>query len=188
MAATAPQVQRDVVQACSGDPALGTPPQPGGSRVLGARPCAPVPPPAAGPRGRTPTAHSTLGRSVPRAGARPGLTLVQQLVEEQSAGEEEEVGQHLGGDLGVHLELPQEVQGGLVDGHDAAQLLGQRGRRAPAPPALRLERGAFQQAREAGVQALGRQGAALRPRSVRGRSPRATRPHGHSRGAPGPRG
>lgn len=83
-----------------------------------------------------------------------GLTLVQELVEEQRAGEEEEVGQHLGRDLRVHLQPPQELQGRLVDGHDAAQLLGQLGGRAPALPALRLERGALQQGREADVQGL----------------------------------
>lgn len=138
-------------------------------------------PPAARPRGRTLTVHS-----VPRECARPGLTLVQQLVEEQSAGEEEEVGQHLGGDLGVHLELPQEVQGGLVDGHDAAQLLGQLGGRAPALPALHLERGAFQQGREADVQGLGRQEAALWLTSVPGRSP--SRHTATAGAAPGPRG
>lgn len=115
---------------------------------LCSRPCPQQPGPVAGPRPCTASPGSAPG---------PGLTLVQQLVEEQSAGEEEEVGQHLGGDLGVHPELPQEVQGGLVDGHDAAQLLGQLGGRAPAPPALHLERGAFQQGREADVQGLGRQ-------------------------------
>ena len=83
-----------------------------------------------------------------------GLTLVQELVEEQSAGEEEEVRQHLGGNLRVHLELPQEVQGGLVHGHDMAQLLRQLGSRAPALPALCLERGALQQGREADIQGL----------------------------------
>lgn len=58
----------------------------------------------------------------------------------------------------MHPELLQEVQGGLVDGHDVAQLLRQLGGRAPALPALRLERGALQQGREADVQGLGARG------------------------------
>ena len=70
------------------------------------------------------------------AGGVPALTLVQQLVEQQRAREEEEVGQHLRGDLGVHVQPPQQVQGGLVHGHHAAQLLRQQGPRAPALPAL----------------------------------------------------
>lgn len=83
-----------------------------------------------------------------------GLTLIQELVEEQGVGEEEEVGKHLGGDLGVHFVLVEQVQHGLVDEHDPAELLGQRRGPPPALPALTLEGIALQQGRERHVQTL----------------------------------
>lgn len=83
-----------------------------------------------------------------------GLTLIQELVEEQGVGEEEEVGKHLGGDLGVHFVLVEQVQHSLVDEHDPAELLGQGRSPAPALPALALEGVALQQGRERHVQTL----------------------------------
>lgn len=88
----------------------------------------------------------------PRGGQ--GLTLIQELVEKQRVGEEEEVGEHLGGDLRVHLVLPEQVQCCLVDEHHAAQLLGQRWGRPPTLTALILEGVAFQQGRQRDVQTL----------------------------------
>lgn len=54
----------------------------------------------------------------------------------------------------MYPKLSQEIQGGLVHSHDAAQFLWQYRAPVPALPALCLEGGALEEGRETDVQAL----------------------------------